>query len=120
MPLNLGLSWLLVAPLGAAGPIFGSAVAVTVCQVVPNLWYVRRDLRRRRAEAAAGGAGGDGVVDEAADGEGATAAAGLDVDEQRGDETATDQAIAERAVAERAAEERVHDGRTGDDEKEAR
>ena len=48
VPLNLGLSWLLIAPLGAAGPIVGSAIAVTVCQVVPNFWYVRRDIDRRR------------------------------------------------------------------------
>jgi hypothetical protein len=95
--------------------VLGSAISVALCQLVPNLWYVSRDLGRRRAEAAA-----VGVVDESADGAGATADAGLDVDEQRGDETATDQAIAERAVAERAAEERARDGRTGDDEKEAR
>lgn len=49
VPLNLGLSWGLVAPLGAAGPIVGSAIAVTLCQVIPNLIYVRRDLRHRRA-----------------------------------------------------------------------
>jgi hypothetical protein len=48
VPLNLGLSWVLIAPFGAAGPILGSAVAVLLCQVLPNLWYVRRDLRRRR------------------------------------------------------------------------
>lgn len=49
VPLNLGLSWLLIAPLGAAGPIIGSAVSVALCQLVPNWWYVRRDLARRRA-----------------------------------------------------------------------
>jgi len=56
VPLNLGLSWWLVEPLGAAGPVIGSTVAVLVCQVIPNVWYVRRDLRRRRdaAEAASG------------------------------------------------------------------
>ena len=48
VPVNLGLSWLLVAPLGAAGPIIGSAVSVTLFQVIPNFWYVRRDLHRRR------------------------------------------------------------------------
>lgn len=52
VPLNLGLSWLLVLRIGAAGPILGSTVAVLLCQVLPNLWYVRRDLARRRAEAA--------------------------------------------------------------------
>lgn len=52
VPLNLGLSWALIAPLGAAGPVVGSAVSVALCQVVPNLWYVSRDLTRRRAQAA--------------------------------------------------------------------
>lgn len=51
VPINLGLSWILVDPLGAAGPVIGSAVAVTLCQVLPNVWYVRRDLARRRSEA---------------------------------------------------------------------
>lgn len=48
VPVNLGLSWLLISPLGAAGPILGSAIAVTLCQVLPNLLYVRRDLAKRR------------------------------------------------------------------------
>jgi O-antigen/teichoic acid export membrane protein len=51
VPLNLGLSWALITPLGAAGPVVGSAVSVALCQVIPNLWYVSRDLGRRRAEA---------------------------------------------------------------------
>jgi O-antigen/teichoic acid export membrane protein len=49
VPLNLGISWALIDPLGAAGPIAGSAVAVLLCQVLPSVYYVRRDLRRRRA-----------------------------------------------------------------------
>nr|WP_225224951.1 polysaccharide biosynthesis protein [Cellulomonas sp. JH27-2] len=53
VPLNLGLSWWLIAPLGAAGPVIGSTVAVLLCQVLPNIWYVRRDLRRRRTAGAA-------------------------------------------------------------------
>ena len=53
VPLNLGVSWWLIAPLGAAGPIIGSTVTVFLCQVLPNVWYVRRDLRRRRREQAA-------------------------------------------------------------------
>jgi Na+-driven multidrug efflux pump len=52
VPLNLGLSWVLIPVLGAAGPIVGSAVAVAICQVVPNLWYVQRDLAKRRRLAA--------------------------------------------------------------------
>jgi len=53
VPLNLGLSWWLIDPLGAAGPVIGSTVAVLLCQVLPNVWYVRRDLGRRRAAEAA-------------------------------------------------------------------
>lgn len=52
VPINLGASWLLIGRLGAAGAILGSAIGVAVCQVVPNLIYVRRDLARRRAAAA--------------------------------------------------------------------
>lgn len=52
VPLNLGLSWVLIGYVGAAGPILGSAVSVLLCQVVPNLLYVRRDLARRRAAGA--------------------------------------------------------------------
>lgn len=50
IPLNLGVSWLLIAPFGAAGPIIGSALTVLLLQVIPNLRYVSRDLARRRAE----------------------------------------------------------------------
>jgi O-antigen/teichoic acid export membrane protein len=50
IPLNLGLSWWLIGPFGAAGPIMGSAVSVAVCQVIPDFWYVMTDLRRRREE----------------------------------------------------------------------
>lgn len=49
VPVNLAISWALITPLGAAGPILGSAIAVTLCQVLPNIWFVRRDLARRRA-----------------------------------------------------------------------
>ena len=51
VPINLGLSWFLVGVIGAGGTIIGSTVAVTLCQVVPNLVYVRRDLSRRREAA---------------------------------------------------------------------
>lgn len=49
VPLNLGLSWWLVGPLGAAGPVLGSVVSVLLCQVLPCALLVRRDLRRRRS-----------------------------------------------------------------------
>jgi len=47
VPLNLGVSWILIDPLGAAGPVAGSAIAVFICQVLPSAYYVRRDLARR-------------------------------------------------------------------------
>lgn len=50
VPANLGLSWWLIGVVGAGGPIIGSAVTVLLCQVLPNLIYVRRDLRRRAAQ----------------------------------------------------------------------
>ena len=53
VPLNLGLSWWLIGELGAAGPVWASALCVLVCQVIPNYVYVRRDLRRRAAAVAA-------------------------------------------------------------------
>jgi O-antigen/teichoic acid export membrane protein len=52
VPLNLGLSWWAIGVWGAAGPVIGSSVSVALCQVLPNLAYVSRDLRRRRAEQA--------------------------------------------------------------------
>ncbi len=52
LPVNLGLSWVLAASIGAAGPVLGSAVGVLLFQVLANAWYVRR-LRRRAAEAGA-------------------------------------------------------------------
>ncbi len=52
VPMNLGLSWWLIGIVGAGGPIIGSAISVLICQVVPNLHYVSRDLARRRAAAA--------------------------------------------------------------------
>lgn len=55
IPLNLGLSWWLIGPFGAAGPIMGSAISVALCQVIPDFWYVWRDLGRRRALKATGG-----------------------------------------------------------------
>lgn len=50
VPLNVAISWVLTLVVGAGGPIIGSAIAVLCCQVIPYIWYVRRDLARRRAE----------------------------------------------------------------------
>jgi len=55
VPVNLALSWWLTPVLGAGGPVVGSAVTVFLCQLLPGIGYVRRDLRRRAA-AAEGGA----------------------------------------------------------------
>lgn len=52
IPLALGGSWLLIPTWGAAGNLIAVSFAVAVCQVVPNLLYVVRDLRRRRRAAA--------------------------------------------------------------------
>jgi O-antigen/teichoic acid export membrane protein len=49
---NLGFSWWLIGLIGAGGSVIGSAIGVATCQVLPNLIYVRRDLAKRRAEAA--------------------------------------------------------------------
>lgn len=49
VPFNLGISWWLTTHIGAGGPIIGSAISIVVCQLLPNTWYVRRDLRRRTA-----------------------------------------------------------------------
>jgi hypothetical protein len=50
-PLNLALSWWLTPALGPGGPVVGSAVTVLLCQLLPGVAYVRRDLRRRAAAA---------------------------------------------------------------------
>ena len=51
IPLNIGLSWWLIGIIGAAGPVVGSSVAVALCQVLPNLRYVSRDVAKRRQAA---------------------------------------------------------------------
>ncbi|NYD68417.1 oligosaccharide flippase family protein [Agromyces atrinae] len=51
IPVALGLSWWLIPPLGPAGSVIGSAAAVLLCQIVPNIWYVSRDMARRRSAA---------------------------------------------------------------------
>ena len=54
LPVNVGLSWYLAGPLGAAGPVIGSVVAVACSQVLADVVYVRRRLRAdRRGEVAA-------------------------------------------------------------------
>lgn len=42
LPVNLGLSLVLVHPWGAAGPVLGSLVAITVCMTIPAALYSRR------------------------------------------------------------------------------
>lgn len=55
LPLNICLSIFLIHRIGAAGPIWAGATSALLCQVLPYLWYVRRDLRRRRVELDQGG-----------------------------------------------------------------
>lgn len=50
IPISLGLSWLMILQIGAAGAIAGSAIAVLLCQVIPNVLWVRHNLRGRRKE----------------------------------------------------------------------
>lgn len=52
VPVNIALSILLIAPFGAGGPVWGSALSVLMCQVIPYNLFVRSDLKRRRALAA--------------------------------------------------------------------
>ncbi len=56
VPVNFALSWALIAPFGPAGPVLGSVISVVVCQFIPYVWWVRRDLERRRHLAAEEGA----------------------------------------------------------------
>lgn len=51
VPISLGLSIYLTTLWGPAGTVVGSSVAVLCCQIVPNFWYARRDLRRRAQKA---------------------------------------------------------------------
>ena len=44
--MNLGLSILLVETIGVAGPALGTAIAQTVCVLIPSLIYIRRRERR--------------------------------------------------------------------------
>lgn len=48
IPVALGGSLLLIPLWGAAGNLAAVSAAVALCQVIPNLIYVRFDLRRRR------------------------------------------------------------------------
>ncbi|WP_439591362.1 lipopolysaccharide biosynthesis protein [Microbacterium sp.] len=44
LPLNLGLTILLTPSLGALGPLIGSIIGVLACQLLPNMYLVRRRL----------------------------------------------------------------------------
>jgi len=50
VPMNLAISWVLIGPFDAAGPILGSVISVILCQIIPYAWWVRRDVARRRRE----------------------------------------------------------------------
>lgn len=59
LPLNIGLSIALIESVGAAGPVWAMTVSVALCQILPNLWYIRRDLARRRSARSAAPAGAE-------------------------------------------------------------
>ena len=52
VPMNLAISWVLIGPFDAAGPILGSVISVVLCPIIPYAWWVRRDVARRRRELA--------------------------------------------------------------------
>jgi O-antigen/teichoic acid export membrane protein len=52
MVVSIGLSWWLIGEVGAAGPAIGTAIAVGVCQIPAMVFYIVRDLRRRRLDEA--------------------------------------------------------------------
>ena len=53
LPVNFGLSWWLAPSLGAAGPVIGSIIGVTLFEVVANLTYIRRHRRPEQVGLAA-------------------------------------------------------------------
>ena len=53
LPVNVGLSWWLAGPLGAAGPVVGSVVGVGLFQCLANAHHVRRRLRAAASAEAA-------------------------------------------------------------------
>ncbi|MFI7484305.1 lipopolysaccharide biosynthesis protein [Kocuria sp. M1R5S2] len=52
VPLKVGLALLLIPVLGATGTVWSTVVAMGLCQVLVNVWWIRRDLARRLAEQA--------------------------------------------------------------------
>lgn len=50
IPVTVGISWWLAPSLGASAPVLASALAVLLCQLLPNAWWVRRDLRTMPSE----------------------------------------------------------------------
>lgn len=52
VPINLAISWWLTLRIGAGGPILGSAISAFLCQVVTNVYYIRRDIAEREDLAA--------------------------------------------------------------------
>lgn len=50
VPINLGISWWMTLQIGAGGPIIGSSISVVLCQILPNIWYISRDITKRREE----------------------------------------------------------------------
>lgn len=57
IPVAIGGTFLLVPLMGAAGSVLAVSTAVLLCQVIPNIFFVRADLSRRRGD----GGGSSGV-----------------------------------------------------------
>ncbi|WP_375477156.1 DUF4012 domain-containing protein [uncultured Jatrophihabitans sp.] len=106
LPVNLGLSLYFARIYGAAGPVLGSAIGVLVCQLLANLRYVRRELRRAPGRAAA-------EVGTQAAGVAVAAQAGAAVAAQADAAVAAEAVAAQAAVAEPPAGRRTASGRFG-------
>jgi O-antigen/teichoic acid export membrane protein len=57
LPVNLIMSWFLAKAIGAAGPVIGSIISMTVCQLLGTWWYAQRERVRRRDSALAASRG---------------------------------------------------------------
>ena len=49
LPVNFAISWILAKHLGAAGPVIGSVIGVTLFEVVTNWAFIHRQRRRPEA-----------------------------------------------------------------------
>lgn len=50
VPLKIGIAIALIPLLGAAATVWSTVVSIGLCQVLANVWWIRRDVRRRRVD----------------------------------------------------------------------